>query len=52
MINIHRTWANNVTSKGKGYNQGTLHFESAKNRMLDERNNVTASMAEQLEFLQ
>ena len=52
MINIHKTWANNVISKGKGQNQGTLHFESAKYSMLDERHNVTASMAEWLEFWQ
>ena len=30
--------------------QGNLHFESAKYRILDKRNNVTASIAEQLEF--
>ena len=30
--------------------QGNLHFESAKYRVLDEKNNVTASISKQLEF--
>ena len=51
MSNIHRTWANSVRSKAKDYNQDTLHLESAIQRLLDERSNVTASIEEHLEFL-
>ena len=44
-------WANSLSPNTKGQNQDTLHFESAKYRMLDERHNATAFIAEQLEFL-
>ena len=33
------------------YNQDTLHFQNAKYRVPDKRSNVTASIAEHLEFL-
>ena len=42
-------WVNSVSSKANGQNQETLHFESAKYRVLDERSNFSASTAEHLE---
>ena len=51
MSNAHRMWANSVSLKGKDWNQDPLHFRSAKYRVLDERSNATASIAEHLEIL-
>ena len=44
----HAPWVNSGKWKQKNSNQNTIHFENAIYRVLHERSNITASLAEHL----